>query len=538
MQNLGDFNLCPNEAETQTSVKTGSSVLEGILEGTLPNASSIALIGAPGTGTSTVAIQFIVNALAKGENVIFALLDYVPHFADRYFKSFRFDTEPFIADGRLRIIDAYGLLRRYMGISTMEDIEDLRPIEFSELSELFQKELMSKLLDKENEPSSMVVDSFTSIAPFIEVHPVYEIMAENFARMRKGGHSSLIVAHEGVLEGNFVQVLTRFVDGVIKLKMEWSAHGFARELFIEKLRSTNVERPTMDFAITNHGIVLHDNGGFQRRTGASRDLQRTKTSQAEHIVSSSDGRVSTGIRKLDAILGGGFPRGMFICVEGDVGVGTSTFCAQFAWSRLLAGGKVAYFCVDETPDTVTEHFRSFGWDLTPYIEKRSIILSDAYNLFRAGRTAALKGAKQADVIRKMISQFMKEENAKMNTGLAGKLPLVGVIDSFTTMAPYLDLKTAYVLAHIIADNARTEDEIYLSVVRSSTVEANLLYACLGTADGIVKLENTWTKGKQGPSSERRLVRKMRIEKMAFTPIPPSALEYEISSKGMKLKDSG
>jgi KaiC/GvpD/RAD55 family RecA-like ATPase len=512
--------------------------LEGILEGTLPNASSIALIGAPGTGTSIMAVQFIVNAVAKGKNVIFVLLDYVPHFADKYFKFFGFDPKPFIVDGRLQIINSYDFIRGSMGISRMEDIENLRPIDFNELSQLFQKGLMSRIPDNASEPSSLVVDSFTSLAPFIDVHTVYEIMAENSARMRKGGHPSLIVAHEGVLEGNFVQVLTRFVDGVIKLKMEWSAHGFARELFIEKLRSTNVERPTVDFAITNHGIVLHDNGGFQTRTGVSRDLQRAKASQAEHIVSSSDGRVSTGIRKLDAILEGGFPRGAFICVEGDVGVGTSTFCAQFAWSRLLAGGKVAYFCVDETPDTVTEHFRSFGWDITPYIEKRSIILSDAYNLFRAGRMAALKGAKQADVTRKMLSQFMKEENAKMNTGLAGKLPLVAVIDSFTTMAPYLDLKTAYVLAHIIADNARTEDEIYLSVVRSGTVEANLLYACLGTADGIVKLENTWTKGKQGPSSERRLVRRMRIEKMAFTPIPPGALEYEISPKGMKLKDSG
>jgi KaiC/GvpD/RAD55 family RecA-like ATPase len=503
----------------------------------LPTASSIALIGAPGTGTSIMAIQFIVNALARGKNVVFTLLDYGPHFADKYFRFFGFDAKPFIADGRLQIINSYDFIRRSMGISTMEDIENLRPIAFNELSQLFQNGLMSKISDNGNEPSSIVVDSFTSLAPFIDVRSVYEIMAENSARMRKGRHSSLIVAHEGVLEGNFVQVLTRFVDGVIRLKIEWSSGTFTRELFIEKLRFGDVERPTVDFVITNRGILLHENSRFQTQTGVPRDLENAKTPKGQPPASSNDGRISTGIRKLDLILGGGFPRGAFICVEGDVGTGTSTFCAQFAWSRLLEGGKVAYFCVDETPDTVMEHFRSFGWDITPYIEKKSIILSNAYNLFRAGRIAALKGAKQVDDTRKMISQFMKSEDAKMNADLAGGMPLVAVIDSFTTMAPYLDLKTAYVLAHLIADNARTQDETYLTVVRSGAVEANLLYACLGTADGIVKLENTWTKAKPHQSSERRLVRTMRIEKMTFTPIPPGELEYEITPKGMKLTDS-
>jgi KaiC/GvpD/RAD55 family RecA-like ATPase len=513
-------------------MKTRNLLLEGILNGELPGASSIALIGAPGTGTSVMATQYVVNALKRGKKVIFALLDYVPELAEKYFKLFGFNAEPFIADGRLQVVDAYALLRSSMGISTMTDIANLRPITLEEISHEFQTGLMRKIAENEKEPSSVVVDSFTSLAPFIDVHTLYEILAEGFATFRKGGHPSLIVAHEGVLESNLVQTLTRFVDGVIRLEMQWSARGLTRELFIQKLRLTNVEDPTVDYSITDGGIDLR-NGGSEASRGTPIRHARAKAAKAESPTISRDQRISSGVPTLDTILNGGYPKGTFICVEGDVGTGTSTLCAQFAWSRLIAGGRVAYYCIDEPPDTVISQFQSYGWDITPHIERKNIILSDGYNLFRKGRIASLKGTKDTDATRRLISEFMKAEDAKISGA-----QVMAVIDSFTTMAPYLDLKTAYVLARLVADNARTADETYLAVVRSGAVEANLLYACLGTADGIIRLENNWTRGKPNSSGKRRLVRKMRIEKMAFTSTPSYPLEYEIDSKGIRLVSRG
>jgi KaiC/GvpD/RAD55 family RecA-like ATPase len=515
---------------------TGNPVIEGILVGDLPVNSSTALIGAAGTGTSTMAIQYTINALRKGKKVFFVLYDYGRELADKYFKSLGFDAEPFITSGKLQIIDGYELFRTSMGIFTVTDIEKLRPLTFEELSGAFQSGLMSKIPNDEAESSSIVVDSFTSLSPFIDIHTIYEVLADGFARIRTGKHSTLIVAHEGVLEGNFIQALTRFVDGVVRLKIEWSSRGFARELFIEKLRFTNVETPSMDFTISHKGIRLLP-ASSQSRRGVSRGFADSKTSESEYPPSSKIERIPTGMPDLDTALAGGFPRGTFVCIEGDVGTGTSTFCTQFAWSRLLAGGKVSYYCVDEPPDTVINQFQSFGWDISSYIQRKDIILSDAYNVFRAGRKAALKGAKEPDTTRKLISEFIRAEDAKMSASPAEGMPLVAVIDSFTTLAPYLDLKTAYVLARLVADNARMSDETYLTVVRSGTVEANLCYACLGAADGILTLEKAWAKGKPSSSSERRLVRKMRIEKMVFTPIPPNALEYEITPKGIRLTNS-
>ena len=522
--------MCPDEAETEPSIRTRNPLLEGILNGELPSGSSIALIGAPGTGTSMMATQYAINALAKGKKIIFGLLDYVPQLAYKYFNILGFDAQPFLADGRLQIIDEYEFLRKLMGISTLTDIANLRPLEFEEISKAFQNGLMTRILNNENETYTIVTDSMTSLSPFLDVHTMYEILAENFDLMKKMNNSTLTVAHEGVLESNFVQILTRFVDGVIRLKMHRSARGITREIYVEKMRLTNVETPSADFTISDRGISLNYEDS-QTSVEASRKVQRPQASRTKSLQLPKEERTPIGIPALDTILGGGLPRGTFICIEGDVGTGTSTLCTQFAWSRLLAGGRVAYYCIDEPPDTVINQFLSFGWDIKPYLEGRRIVVSDAYNLFRAGRLAALKGTKDFAGIRKLVGEFMKMEDAKLGSSDA---PLVAVIDSFTTMAPYLDLKTAYVLARIVADNARMSEETYLAVVHSGTVEANLLYACLGTADGIIKLESNWTRRKSDSQDRRRLVRKMIIDKMAFTSAPSYPIEYEINSKGIQL----
>jgi KaiC/GvpD/RAD55 family RecA-like ATPase len=519
--------LCPTDVETHGSTKAEGHVIEAILNGDLPPNTTIALIGACGTGTSTMAIQFVINSLRRRKKVFFILYDYVPELAVKYFRSFGFDHQPFVGSGKLRIINGGDFLRKTVGIETVADIGNLRQMKYEEISKVFTTGVMNVIQDNEPEPSTIVIDSFTALSPFIDIHSLYLTLAEGFANIRTRENSVLIVAHEGVLEGNFVQALTRFVDGVIWLKTEWSARGFTREFFIEKMRFTNVKTPSLDFTISNKGISLLPESLQQRRRAKSKV-------EPKPLPLTPVERISTGISELDTILSGGFPRGTFVCINGNIGTGTSTLCAQFVWFRLLAGGKVAYYCIDDPPETVIDQFRSFGWDITPFIDRKDIILSDMYALFRTGRREALRGASEPDTTKTLIGDFMKEENAKIATNATEPIPPVKVMDSFTTMAPYLDLKTAYVLAKMIADEAREANLTYLAVVRSGNVEANLLNACLGTADGILTLQNSWMKGKPRSTGERKLVRMMRIEKMAFTPIPPSTLGYEITPKGIIL----
>lgn len=72
---------------------------------------------------------------------------------------------------------------------------------------------------------------------------------------------------------------------------------------------------------------------------------------------------STGVAGLDEILGGGLPRNRLFLVEGEPGVGKTTFGLQFARAGVQSGEKVLYVSLAETRDELESAARSHGWSL-------------------------------------------------------------------------------------------------------------------------------------------------------------------------------
>ncbi len=75
-------------------------------------------------------------------------------------------------------------------------------------------------------------------------------------------------------------------------------------------------------------------------------------------------RVSTGIKKLDEILKGGFIKGRTYLISGEAGTGKTTFCLQFLREGALKGEPGLYVGIDERIPMVLEDARSLGWELT------------------------------------------------------------------------------------------------------------------------------------------------------------------------------
>jgi KaiC/GvpD/RAD55 family RecA-like ATPase len=497
-----------------------------LLGGSLPKASTLALIGAPGAGTSTTCANFIASALTKGGKVLFALFDYHPAIARKYFESIGFDIKPYLDNGKLIIIDGYDMTYKKMGIARSYEIDNLRPISSEEIINTFENEILDKYHLRARAPISYVMDSFTALSPLIDVRSAYHLAMEICNRVRRIGASALIVAHEGVLEGNFVQALIRSVDGIIRLKMLWQKTGLVRRIHIEKQPSAATQRVSAECEITNQGIRVKEDDAPKNieKTNNLHDITTTILEKGD-LLQSPERRVSTGVQELDTMLEGGFPKGTFICLKGEVGTGTSTFCTQFAWSRLQADGRVAYYCADEPPEIVNRRFKSFGWNLEPYLESNRMALIDAFSFLTRDLRGADRESTNINARRHVLTAFMREEREVVRN-LFGKTSLAVIVDSFTALAPYLDLKSSYVLARMVADSARRRDETFLAVVRSSVVEANLFYACLGTTDALIEMKNLWLR--------RKLLRRMRIGKMAFTSTPPRPIEYEITGEGIKL----
>src|SRR5688572_21810042 len=79
--------------------------------------------------------------------------------------------------------------------------------------------------------------------------------------------------------------------------------------------------------------------------------------------------VRTGIGGLDAILGGGIPRGNVILIEGAIGTGKTTMGVEFVYRGIEDFGEPGVVVVFEvSPDKLVRDAAGLGWDL-PALER-------------------------------------------------------------------------------------------------------------------------------------------------------------------------
>jgi circadian clock protein KaiC len=87
----------------------------------------------------------------------------------------------------------------------------------------------------------------------------------------------------------------------------------------------------------------------------------------DHAVSSE--RVSTGIERLDSMLGGGPYRGTSVLVSGAAGTGKSSLAAHMADATCRAGQRCLYYSFEESPAQILRNMRSIGLDLAQWREQ-------------------------------------------------------------------------------------------------------------------------------------------------------------------------
>jgi circadian clock protein KaiC len=88
----------------------------------------------------------------------------------------------------------------------------------------------------------------------------------------------------------------------------------------------------------------------------------------QHKASSD--RVSTGVPRLDTMLGGkGYFRGTSVLVSGTAGTGKSSLAAHFVDAACRRGERCVYFATEESPDLIVRNMRSIGIDLGHWAKK-------------------------------------------------------------------------------------------------------------------------------------------------------------------------
>jgi circadian clock protein KaiC len=110
-------------------------------------------------------------------------------------------------------------------------------------------------------------------------------------------------------------------------------------------------------------------------------------------------RVSTGIARLDTMLGGeGFYRGSSIIVSGTAGTGKSSIAASFANAACQRGERCLYFSFEEAANQIVRNMHSIGIDLEPWVKKGLL-------QFHATRTTLFGLEAHLVTIHRLVEQF-------------------------------------------------------------------------------------------------------------------------------------
>jgi circadian clock protein KaiC len=148
---------------------------------------------------------------------------------------------------------------------------------------------------------------------------------------------------------NYQDFMQYMVDCMISLQHQVDNRLARRTLRVVKYRGSG-------FYAGEVALTLGDNGV---------EVVSFPVSSAQESASTE--RVSSGVERLDAMLGGGYYRGAAVLLSGAPGTAKTTLCGCFILAACKRGESALFVGFDEPSHEVVRNLQSVGIDLSPYI---------------------------------------------------------------------------------------------------------------------------------------------------------------------------
>ena len=316
---------------------TGIAGLDCVLADGFTRGSLFLVEGLPGTGKTTIALQFLLEGANKGERGLYVTLS---------------ETKEELLNGAA----SHGWT-----VPEAVEIFELQPPENLLNANQQQSLLYSSDLEL-GETTKMIFEAFERVKParvVIDSLSEIRLLAQSSLRYRR---QLLAIKHYFARRGATVLSLddltTEALDktvhsiahGVIRLdELAPSYGGERRRLRVTKYRGQKFRGGYHDFAIKTGGVEV-----FPRLVSS------------EHRRRFQIDLFSSGIAEFDALLGGGLERGSSALVLGPAGTGKSLIVFQFAKAAIGRGEKVAMFIFDEELGLLFRRSKAMGIDLEGY----------------------------------------------------------------------------------------------------------------------------------------------------------------------------
>ena len=311
----------------------GVAGLDDILNGGLPANRLYLIEGEPGTGKTTVSLQFLMEGARQGESGLYITLSETKEELEAVAQSHGWSLDGFTVYEMIPPEDSLKPESQYTIFHPAE-------IELSETTNavLEQVELLN--------PKRVVFDSLSEMRLLAGEPLRFRRQILALKRYFAGRQSTVVLLDDKVYGSQDLQVHS-IVHGVISLEhlaVEYGAER--RRLRITKLRGSTFRGGYHDFTIHTGGVAV-----FPRLVAA------------EHHDDFKNESITSGIQELDSLLGGGLDRGTATLILGPAGSGKSTLGAQFAAATAKRGEVVSAFIFDELRETFIARTANTGTDV-------------------------------------------------------------------------------------------------------------------------------------------------------------------------------
>lgn len=325
-----------SHAAPRPVVSTGVADLDHILSGGLTAKRVYLVEGAPGSGKTTLALQFLIEGVKAGERCLYITLS---------------ETAAELAE----VAHSHGWSLSQVELFELVSEQGLDPEQAQSILDPSEVEL--------GETTQGVIDCVTRIKPSRVVFDSLSelrLLAQNPLRYRRqilalkhffSNHDCTALLLDDSTAGPDERQLYSLAHGVITLEQQVGDYGTERRrLRVVKMRGVRYRGGFHDFLIETGGVSV-----FPRLVAA------------EHHRPFGGAFVTTGLAKLDQMIGGGLAPGTNTLLIGPSGVGKTSTAMCCGLAALKRGEKACYYLFDEGRATLIARATSLGMDLQPYL---------------------------------------------------------------------------------------------------------------------------------------------------------------------------
>lgn len=318
---------------TEDRASTGIDGFDVLIGGGFPRGSLVLMAGEAGSGKTILSAQYLYHGASKlgepGTYVSFA--ENRETFLENM-KKLDMDFERLEQEGKFKFLD-------YATITEKAVTETLTNV-LSEIDRLKARRL--------------VIDSFSALAqafrePINARVALHTILGK---MVRQTGCTTLLITEKANGAKQIGLGVEEFVaDGVVLLTLSSERGYLERRLQIIKMRGTKAWKGGVRYDINERGITLY---------------QLPEVKPVKKVYRE---KLSTGIKGLDEMLGGGLPRATATMVAGASGTGKTTIALHFIAEGASRNEKGLFISFEEPEAKLIHQGEGFGWDMRGFLDK-------------------------------------------------------------------------------------------------------------------------------------------------------------------------